>query len=68
MDDIDYAVEVEASRVQIAINAVQAKVGSGSAIGPENCRRCDDEIPMARRIAVPKSGFCVDCQSANERR
>lgn len=68
MDEIDHAVEVESSRVQSAINAIQAQVGMVGEIGPENCRRCDDEIPMARRIAVPKSDLCVDCKSADERR
>lgn len=68
MDEIDHAVEIEMSRVQSAINAIQAQVGDGKEIGPAQCRGCEDDIPMARRIAVPKSPYCVDCQSGNERR
>lgn len=28
------------------------------------CANCDDEIPAARRLAVPGVQFCIDCQDS----
>ncbi|BAU76146.1 TraR/DksA C4-type zinc finger protein [Metapseudomonas furukawaii] len=30
------------------------------------CDECGDEIPQARRLAVPGCRFCVDCQGLLE--
>nr|VFK21756.1 MAG: transcriptional regulator, TraR/DksA family [Candidatus Kentron sp. LFY] len=32
------------------------------------CLECGEEIPEARRLAVPSARYCVDCQSILERR
>ena len=34
----------------------------------EECEECGDEIPEARRLAVPGVQFCVFCQEKHERR
>jgi len=34
----------------------------------EECEECGDEIPEARRKAVPGVQFCVFCQEKHERR
>jgi phage/conjugal plasmid C-4 type zinc finger TraR family protein len=31
------------------------------------CQQCGDEIPEARRIAMPGARLCVDCQSGRDR-
>lgn len=33
----------------------------------EDCDECGDEIPNARRMAVPGVRFCVFCQEKHER-
>lgn len=32
------------------------------------CMECGEEIPEARRRALPGVRFCIDCQSARDRR
>lgn len=32
------------------------------------CEGCGDEIPEARRLAVPGCRLCVDCKARGERR
>lgn len=34
--------------------------------GAEFCEDCGDDIPKARRIALPGSRTCVTCQAARE--
>jgi phage/conjugal plasmid C-4 type zinc finger TraR family protein len=34
----------------------------------EDCAKCDEPIPEARRNALPGVKLCVDCQSARDKR
>jgi phage/conjugal plasmid C-4 type zinc finger TraR family protein len=36
--------------------------------GTANCIECGDEIPQARRIALPGARTCVACQSGRDSR
>jgi phage/conjugal plasmid C-4 type zinc finger TraR family protein len=36
--------------------------------GATHCVECGDEIPEARRRALPGAHTCVDCQSGRDRR
>lgn len=36
--------------------------------GAEECEECGEEIPEARRRAVPWAVCCVECQSLSEQR
>jgi phage/conjugal plasmid C-4 type zinc finger TraR family protein len=38
-----------------------------SGISEEFCVECGDDIPEARRVAVPGCKYCVDCQQLKER-
>ncbi len=54
---------------QNAINAVQAALAKQSRQPSlEFCETCGDEIPEARRIAVPGCTQCIICKDRSERR
>ena len=36
--------------------------------GETHCLECGDEIPQARRRAMPRVRTCITCQSARDRR
>lgn len=36
--------------------------------GTQDCVECGEEIPEARRLALPGAHTCVDCQSTRDRR
>ena len=36
--------------------------------GASHCILCGDEIPEARRLALPGARTCIPCQSARDRR
>lgn len=36
--------------------------------GTSECDECGDDIPDARRVAVPGVRLCIDCQKVEERR
>lgn len=36
--------------------------------GDEFCQDCGEEIPAARRAALPSATRCIDCQAKLERR
>ncbi len=36
--------------------------------GTESCVECGEEIPLARRQALPGAHTCVECQSGRDRR
>ena len=48
-----------------AIDAIRAKIGTGP--GLSHCSECGDDIPEARRLAVPGVKLCVFCQEHAER-
>lgn len=49
-----------------AIALARAKLPKGESL--EFCEECDEEIPEARRKALPGVRLCVSCQSKLEKR
>lgn len=49
----------------LARHAATARGGTASAL---QCEVCADEIPAARRVAIPGVQRCVHCQDQQERR
>jgi phage/conjugal plasmid C-4 type zinc finger TraR family protein len=76
-DDWQYNNEEEAEMGQLhaihnnlnAVAGVRRKLLEQAAHpSAEECEECGDEIPEARRRAVPGCQFCVFCQEKLERR
>ena len=76
-DDWQYNNEEEAEMGQLhaihnnlnAVAGVRRKLEEQAAIpSAEECEECGDEIPEARRLAVPGVQLCVFCQEKHERR
>ena len=64
MDEVQFemAQRLQDERMQQAIdNRVQYQGESAT-----ECARCGDDIPEARRLAVPGCRFCVHCQGLME--
>lgn len=49
-----------------AVRLARAKLPFGA--GETHCQVCGEEIPEARRKAMPGARTCVDCQSSIDRR
>lgn len=49
-----------------AVRLARARLPAGP--GEIHCQRCGEEIPEARRLALPGARTCVDCQSGLDRR
>jgi phage/conjugal plasmid C-4 type zinc finger TraR family protein len=49
-----------------AVKLARAALPSGA--GEIHCQLCGEEIPQARRLALPGAHTCVDCQSDLDRR
>lgn len=47
-----------------AVRLARSRLPSGP--GEVNCQSCGEEIPEARRHAMPGVRTCVDCQSARD--
>ncbi len=58
-DQIDATVE---SAVQLA----KSRIPSGESL--THCEECEEEIPEARRNALPGVRYCVKCQSRLEKK
>ena len=56
-DQIDASVESEVARAR-------SRLARGESL--THCEDCDEEIPEARRLAVPGVRRCVRCQSEND--
>ena len=76
-DDWQYNNEEEAEMGQLhaihnnmnAVAGVRRKLLEQAARpSAEECEECGDEIPEARRRAVPGVQFCVFCQEKHERK
>lgn len=52
--------------VSDAVRLARAKMREGE--GEIHCARCGEEIPAARRLALPGARTCVPCQSALDSR
>lgn len=68
MDDIERAGELETFFNRQTIDAIRTTVVAGVlADGAEICEECGEQIPPARREAVPGCVLCVECQEMLER-
>jgi phage/conjugal plasmid C-4 type zinc finger TraR family protein len=47
---------------------LRAQAGMPRGESATHCRECGDEIPEARRRALPGVRTCITCQSAHDRR
>lgn len=47
---------------------LRARAGLPTGEGDTHCLQCGDEIPEARRRALPGVRTCIACQSARDRR
>ena len=61
-DQIDASVEDEVKRARSRLP--DAKNPDSEAL--THCEECEDEIPSARRDAVPGVRLCVSCQSTHD--
>jgi phage/conjugal plasmid C-4 type zinc finger TraR family protein len=55
-----------ADTVTDAVEAARARLPAGE--GASHCIECGEEIPQARRRALPGARTCVQCQSGRDRR
>lgn len=67
MDVTDYASEREDAHRAAAIAAALAQHEQPAGASAEYCENCAEEIPEARRLAIPGVVLCVDCKSRLER-
>jgi phage/conjugal plasmid C-4 type zinc finger TraR family protein len=51
--------------VEDAVKQIRASIPKGQSL--MHCKKCDAEIPRARREAVPGVRFCIYCQSRHEK-
>lgn len=65
---VDLATELEQTTRDQAVAEIRARIGSGASAQFCLADGCGEEIPEARRIAVPGCRFCVACQAQLERR
>ncbi|HEY1415736.1 MAG TPA: DksA/TraR family C4-type zinc finger protein [Caulobacteraceae bacterium] len=49
-----------------AVSAARARLPAGE--GTTHCEECGEEIPEARRRALPGARTCVTCQAGRDRR
>lgn len=52
----------------VADGVLRARAAMPAGAGETHCAECGDEIPEARRRAVPGVVTCVACQAARDRR
>lgn len=70
-DDVDRASAREAELLADALRDQARRAGLAgktAADSAEWCQRCGDEVPLARRVAVPGCLYCVACQARTERK
>lgn len=70
IDAIQQQKMIEANRgaQQARLQAVRAALGRIDEEAFGECRACGEDIGLARLRARPESHYCIDCQSARERR
>ncbi|EPM3638034.1 TraR/DksA family transcriptional regulator [Enterobacter roggenkampii] len=62
-DIIDQANELVEHRLQLAIQKHRI---DQNAVSAEHCSECEDDIPEARRVAMPGCKTCASCQEVLE--
>ena len=66
MDIIDQANDAAAKELKLRLQEITRTYGSGTEI--LQCEICGDDIPSARRKAIPGCRLCLDCQLETEAR
>lgn len=64
-DNADFATDLLERRMESAL--AHRRLPTAPAANDE-CEECGDEIPAARREAVPWANTCIECQEINERK
>ena len=70
-DLFDEAQAIEQQMRDVALREQARRAGLAGKSGADSaadCIDCDDQIPEARRWAVPGCQRCVKCQAASERK
>jgi len=67
VDQFDRAQELDAQHLADSLVAQQRRAGQLSGPALSHCADCGDEIPFARRVAVPGCRLCIDCQTLREK-
>lgn len=62
-DIIDQANELVEHRLQLAIQKHRI---DQNAVSAEHCSECEEDIPEARRVAMPGFKTCASCQEVLE--
>lgn len=62
-DIIDQANELVEHRLQLAIQRHRI---DQNAVSAEHCSECEEDIPEARRVAMPGCKTCASCQEVLE--
>ncbi|BBV92623.1 TPA: TraR/DksA family transcriptional regulator [Escherichia coli] len=62
-DIIDQANELVEHRLQLAIQKHRI---DQNAVSAEHCSECEEDIPKARRVAMPGCKTCASCQEVLE--
>ena len=62
-DIIDQANELVEHRLQLAIQKHRI---DQNAVSAEHCSECEEDIPEARRVAMPGCKTCASCQEILE--
>lgn len=62
-DIIDQANELVEHRLQLAIRKHRI---DQNAVSAERCSECEEDIPEARRVAMPGCKTCASCQEVLE--
>lgn len=62
-DIIDQANELVEQRLQLAIQKHRI---DQNAVSAEHCSECEEDIPEARRVAMPGCKTCASCQEVLE--
>ena len=71
MDDVDRATaraEEELARAILAARGVISPSVVSDRESAVECVKCGDDIPQARRTALPGVQLCIDCAERAERR
>ncbi len=69
MDEGDYGADYQARHNAEAVSRHRSRMElAAGAAGSEVCEECGDEIPAARRAAMPGCSLCVACMTDIEKR
>lgn len=64
-DIIDNASDLEELQRNAAVSLMRI---DQNAVSATHCKECDDELPEARRIAIPGCQLCASCKGIAELR